>query len=103
MFSDRFQRDRLLIFTHYCQKNSSVLHRLQGLLKIYVGFPEVMMPSQYKILPANIADNASPQRIIQIENDKFSGKPEHPAQGRFDIPDGSLEYLIAKYDFAQIP
>ena len=58
--TDRFQRDLFLVFADNGQKNPSIFHGFQGLLEICISFAEVMMASQYQILPPDIADNASP-------------------------------------------
>ena len=68
---DRFQRHLLLVAAGQCQKHAALCQSLEGALKIAVRLANMVMPTQAQAAPADLADNAAPQRFVQIEHHQF--------------------------------
>src|SRR5258708_33294922 len=61
------------------------------------------MSAETKVLPANIADDAAPQSIVQIENDELSCAARYSPEGRHAVAGCFLEYFDRKGPLGQIP
>src|ERR1700739_3440339 len=68
---DSFQGDGLLVLADDGQRNAAIGQPLEGFLKLDIRLSDGIVATQVQLFPANIANNAAPQHIVEVENDDF--------------------------------
>ena len=97
------ERHGLLILAHYGEQNTPVEKALEHPLEIDVRLAHRIVAPEFDILPSELTDSSSPQRVIQVEHQELSGIAPDCLNGPLYIPSCFLKHFVAERYLCRIP
>ena len=70
-----FQCDALRVLADDAQNDTATRKRLYGMLEIDECLTDSVVTTELQILPAHIADDAAPHRIVKVKDEQFACLP----------------------------
>src|SRR5260221_496059 len=99
----RVERDGLFVLADDGERDAALREREDGALEIDERFADGIVAAEPQVLPALIADDAAPERVVEIEDEELARVTANAAQGRAEIARGGVEDRTRKADLAHVP
>ena len=103
MAADRLAGDVLLVLADEAEQEAAPGQRPEGALQRHVRFADRVVAAEAEVLPPDIADDAPPQRVVQIDEEDLAPAPQDRPQRRLDLGGGGAEQRRREGDLPQVP
>ena len=100
---DGFERDGLLVLADDAEHEAAARESLERALEIREGLPHAVVTAELQVLPAHVADDAAPQRVIEVHDDELARRALQAANGGLHVLHGLLKDGVGERDFPLIP
>ena len=103
MAAERLERGRLLVLADEGEDDSAPRQPLNGALEVDERLAEPVVPAEAKVLPADVADDPAPQRIVEVEHEELPRPPGDCVEGPLNVARGLGEDVDVERDLAEVP